>query len=222
MTNVPAARPPLLAGERQELGAGRRVLAHPTQQSRGHGAGSLGPGAAHAHAGVLGLDHHSDAVRRELLAQVVGDLAGEPFLGLHPAGEVVDGARQLGQPDDPVGGQVADVRDTHERQHVVLAQRPHRDVAHQHQLVVPLAVGERRHLERLRAEQLGVRLHQPTWRLGHVLVVDRETEGAEHVGCRVGGPVDLVVEATFEERSDGLAHRAAPVDDVSKTQYRAR
>ncbi len=58
----------------------------------------------------------------ELALQVVRDLAGQPFLGLYPSGVVVDRAGELGQPDDPLAGQVADVRHPDEREHVVLAQ----------------------------------------------------------------------------------------------------
>ena len=107
----------------------------------------VGPRAAQAHAAVLGLDHDADAARVEALVEVVGDLAGEPLLGLDAAGEELHGARELGEPEDPVGGQVADVGDARERQQVVLAQRADRDVADQHQLVVPGSVVERRQVE---------------------------------------------------------------------------
>jgi hypothetical protein len=53
-------------------------------------------------------------------------------------------------------GKVANVRDAAERQHVVLAQRPEGDVPGQHELVVPLVIGERGEVERVRAERLRV------------------------------------------------------------------
>ena len=60
---------------------------------------------------VLGLEHDADALRRELALQPAGDLRGQPLLDLQRAGEVVDHPRELGQPDDPLAGQVADVGD---------------------------------------------------------------------------------------------------------------
>ena len=195
-----------LAGEGEELGPGGGVLAELAEQPRGDRVRPLGAGAADAHAGVLGLDHDADAERVELALQVVGDLAGQPLLGLHPAGVEVDGAGQLGQPDDALAREVADVGDADERQHVVLAQGPHRDVAHEHQLVVLLAVGEGGHLERPRAEQLGVGVHQPARRVGQVVLVDRHTEGCEHLGGGRGRRVEPVVEAVLADRGDGLAH----------------
>ena len=86
--------------------------------------------------------------------QPVGDLPGQPLLYLRPAGEQLDHPGQLGQAQDPLARQVADVCDADERQHVVLADRVHRDVSGEHQLVVALVVGERREVERARAEHL--------------------------------------------------------------------
>ena len=97
---------------------------------------------------VLGLDDHADTARREVGLQPVGDLLGQPLLDLRAAGEQLDDPGELRQPEDPLAGQVADVRDADERQQVVLADRLHRDVAGEHQLVVPLVVGERGEVER--------------------------------------------------------------------------
>ena len=86
----------------------------------------------------------------------VGDLLGQPLLDLRAAGEQLDHPGELGQAEDPLARQVADVRDAEEREHVVLADRVHRDAARQHQLVVALVVGERGEVEGARAEHLGV------------------------------------------------------------------
>ena len=83
--------------------------------------------------------------------QPVGDLLGQPLLDLRAAGEQLDHPGELGQPEDPLAGQVPDVRDADERQQVVLAHRLHRDGAGEHQLVVALVVGERGELEGARA-----------------------------------------------------------------------
>jgi hypothetical protein len=62
------------------------------------------------------------------------------------------------------------VRDTGERQQVVLAQRVERDVACEDELVVALVVRERGQAERPRCEQLGVRGGDPARCVARVLV----------------------------------------------------
>ena len=52
--------------------------------------------------------------------QPAGDLRGESLLNLEIAGEQLDDADQLGQPQDALGGDVADVGDAVEGQQVVL------------------------------------------------------------------------------------------------------
>jgi hypothetical protein len=69
---------------------------------------------------------------------------------------VLDHSGQFGQSENTVARQVADMRDADERQQVVLADRAERDAAREDELVVALVVGERRQVERARAEQLGV------------------------------------------------------------------
>jgi hypothetical protein len=69
---------------------------------------------------VLGLQHHADALGRQLVLEPVGDLGGEPLLELQAAGEQLDHPGQLGQAQDAPGGQVADVGHPDERQQVVL------------------------------------------------------------------------------------------------------
>ena len=81
-------------------------------------------------------------------SQPVSCLPGESLLYLRSAGEHLDDASKLGQAEDAPAGEIADVRDAHERQHVVLAHRLHRNGPRKHQLVVGLVVGERREVER--------------------------------------------------------------------------
>ena len=171
----------------------RRVVAEAATQHRGDRAGSGGAGTTQAHAAVLGLDHDADSEGRQSVLEMVGDLAGEPLLGLGAAGEELDGPGQLGQSQDPVGGQVADVRDARERQQVVLAQRADRDVAHQDQLVVARGVVEGGQVEVGYGEQLGVGVDEPAWGLRHVGAGEWKTESGQERGGRSarGLEVDL-------------------------------
>ena len=163
----------LLAGARQgqELGPCGRVLAQRPGQRRGHRAGAGGAHPAQAHAGVFSLDHDADTPWVERGLEVVGDLLGEALLGLGPSAEEVDEPGQLGQAEDPLAGQVADGGDADEGQHVVLAQRPHRDVLDQDQLVVLLGVGEAGEVEGRDGQQLGIGGSHAAGRLQHRLVV---------------------------------------------------
>ena len=97
--------------QRQELAARARVVAHEPAQRRGDRRRARLLHAAERHAHVLGLEHDADALGRELALQPVGDLRRQPLLDLQRAGEVVDDAGELRQPDDPLAGEVADVRD---------------------------------------------------------------------------------------------------------------
>ena len=132
----------------EELGAGGGVVAELAVQRRGDRCGAGGADAANGHAQVLGLDDDTDAARRDLLLEPVGDLLGQPFLHLGAAGEQLDHPGQLGQAEDPLPGQVADMGDADERQQVVLAHRLHRDRAGDDQLVVSGVVGEGGQVER--------------------------------------------------------------------------
>jgi hypothetical protein len=76
---------------------------------------------------VLGLEHDADPLGRELPVEPVRDLLRQALLHLEGASTVVDDAGELRQPDDPLGGQVADVGDADEGQQMVLAQRVERD-----------------------------------------------------------------------------------------------
>jgi hypothetical protein len=76
---------------------------------------------------VLGVQHHADPLGFQFTIQPVGDLLGEPFLHLRSGREVLDHSGELGQPEDAVVGQVADVGDAGERQQVMLAEGSQRD-----------------------------------------------------------------------------------------------
>ena len=133
------------------------------------------------------VDHHPDAARGEVPLQVVGDLGGQPLLSLRAVGVEVHDAGQLGQAEDPVGGQVADVRDARERQHVVLAQRPERDVVDQHQLVVPLGVVEGGEVELGDGEHLRQGQRHPARGGGQVAVEVQAERGEQVAGRCLGG-----------------------------------
>ena len=74
------------AGQREELCAGGRVLTQRAEERRGDGAGTGRAHAAQAHARVLGLDHDPHAAGREVVLEVLGDLLGQPLLGLRRGG----------------------------------------------------------------------------------------------------------------------------------------
>ena len=115
---------------------------------------------------------------RELGLEPAGDLRREALLHLQEAGEVLHHAGQLGQPDDAVAGQVADVRDARERQEVVLAERVERDPARHDELVVAAVVRERRRREGRRRQQLGVHARHAARRVAPALVASRSTPSA--------------------------------------------
>ena len=128
------------------------------------------PDAAQGHAQVLGLDDHTDTARGQVLLQPVGHLLGQPLLDLQVAGEQLEHPGELRQAQDPLAGQVADVRHPGEGQQVVLAQGVQRDVPGDDQLVVALVVGEGRQVELRGGQQLGVGGGHPAGRLGQVRV----------------------------------------------------
>lgn len=76
----------------------------------------------HLSAEMRRLEMHGDAAGRDQLHERVGDLLAEAFLHGEPACEQPDEAGQLGDADDLVAGDVADVRCAVERQRVMLAE----------------------------------------------------------------------------------------------------
>src|SRR3954447_369408 len=92
--------------QREELGAGARVLPdQPVKSGRGRSrAGLLHPAQRHAH--VLRVKYDADTLGPEPALEPVRHLRGQPLLHLQIAGEQVDDACQLGQADDALVGYV--------------------------------------------------------------------------------------------------------------------
>src|ERR1700733_745617 len=105
---------------------------------------------------MVGFEDDAYPLRLEVFLQPVCYLDGEAFLDLEVPGEQLHHPGQLGQPQDPFGGYVADVGHAVEGQEVVLAQRVEGDVPGQDQLVVALVVGEGGEVERLGRQELGI------------------------------------------------------------------
>ena len=100
------------------------------------------PDAAGGHAAMRGLDDHGHAARPERIVQRMGDLVGEPFLELKPAGECVDQARQLRNPDDPLVRPIADMGDAEDRREMMFAGRDQRNGSQQDSFVITVGFGE--------------------------------------------------------------------------------
>ena len=100
--------------------------------------------------------------RVEVVLEPAGDLAGEPFLGLEVAGEQPHHPGQLGQPENPRAGQVADMSYSDKRQQMMLADRMQRNRAGNDQLVVSGVVGKRGQIEGAWGEHLGVGVRHPS------------------------------------------------------------
>ena len=110
----------------------------------------------------------------------VGDLHRHALLDLQAPGEEVHDAGELGQADDPLAGQVADVGHAVEREQVVLAQRVEGDRGGHDHLVVAL-VGERRRVELARGEHLGERGRDAPRRLGEALTGEVGAQGDQQI-----------------------------------------
>ena len=83
--------------------------------------------AAHARAEVRGLEMNGDAVRSDEPGEGVRDLLAEPLLHGEAPREQPDDPRQLGEPDDLLARDVADVGAAVERKRVMFAQARERD-----------------------------------------------------------------------------------------------
>ena len=96
--------------------------------------------AAHAHAHVLGLKHHHDALRIQLLDQGVGNLRSQTLLHLRTLRIHFDQTRQLRQAAHTAVGRrdVGDVGLAEERHQVMLAHGVEIDVAHKHHFAAVL------------------------------------------------------------------------------------
>lgn len=94
---------------------------------------------------MVGFDDHANTLRSQMLGEPAGHLHGETFLCLEVSCEQLHDSCQLGQAEDVLGGQVANVCNAMEREEVVLAERGERNVPYQYQLVVsttrPASIG---------------------------------------------------------------------------------
>src|SRR5579871_4324952 len=88
------------------------------------------------HASMGSLNDNGDASRLEHTIQGIGDLRRHSLLNLHASRVDLDDPGQFGDADNPLVGQVAEMRPPDDRRHVVLAVRYETDIAQQHHLVI--------------------------------------------------------------------------------------
>src|SRR5262245_25138752 len=100
----------------QELLANAGVVADRAAKRRRDGPAAGLADAAKRHAHVLRLEEDADAARAQLGLQPVGDLRRQTLLDLQVACEQLYDPRKFAQSEDPLTGQVSDVRDAVERQ----------------------------------------------------------------------------------------------------------
>lgn len=103
------SRSPVDADEAEKLVPGLGLLLEAAEDAGGDGGGGRLLNAAHDHAQVAGLHDDGDALGLEDLHDGVGDLLGEALLDLKATGEHLGDARELGEADDGIRGDVADV-----------------------------------------------------------------------------------------------------------------
>ena len=115
--------------EREELAPQRLVLVVQAAPDRRDRDGAVLLDAAHRGAEVRRLEPTATPRAPVELAQPVGDLLGDPLLHREPPRVEPHEPRQLGDAEDLVAGDVADVRAAVERQRVVLAERVEADRA---------------------------------------------------------------------------------------------
>lgn len=100
---------PVDANKAKELVPGLGLALEAAQDAAGDGGGRRLLDAAHDHAEVGRLHDDGDALGLEDLHDGVGHLLGEALLDLEPAGEHLGDAGQLGETDDCLVGDVANV-----------------------------------------------------------------------------------------------------------------
>ncbi len=97
------------ANKAQKLVARLGLALKAAEDAAGYGRGAGLLDAAHHHAQVAGLHDDGDALGLENLHDGVGDLLGQALLDLQAAGVHFGDAGELGEADDGVAGDVADV-----------------------------------------------------------------------------------------------------------------
>ena len=105
------------------------------------------------------------------------------------------------QADDAVAGQVTDVDDADERQQVRFAHRPDRDIAGDHEFVVPLVVVERGEGELAGSQQFGVSTRHPGGCLGQPAGCRVDAEGGEEGGDGAFRGDEIPVGSSFDRRA---------------------
>lgn len=116
-----------LAAQREELASQLRILVVGAPPVGGAGAGFDLPDAPHLRTQMHRFQVDRNAVRQQDLLQRFGELAADALLHREAAGEQPHQSGQLGQAEDVLVGDVADVRLAEERQSVVLAEGEERD-----------------------------------------------------------------------------------------------
>ncbi len=91
---------------------------------------------SHLHTHVPALDDDAEGFGFDVLVERICDLRREPFLDLQAPREDVNETSELAQAHDLLVRDVADMRDTHKREHVMLAEGADLDVLLHHDLVV--------------------------------------------------------------------------------------
>ena len=122
--------------ELEELRPGSRVVLEDAEHRARDRDRVLFLDAAHRHAQVRSLHDDADAERPDLVAQRLGDLAGQALLHLQAAREDLDQARDFAEPDDAALRYVSDVTFSEKRQQVMLAEAIEVDVLDDHHLVI--------------------------------------------------------------------------------------
>src|SRR5690606_13149672 len=196
--------------EPQELLARLQVLQEDARRGAGDRLRVLLLHAAHHHAQVVRLDDDAHALGPQRVPHRLRDLVRHPLLHLEPPREDLDDARQLRQADDLAVRDVGDVDLAEERKHVVLAQRVHFDVLHEHHVVVILV--EDRVADHL-VHGEPVAACQPRQALLHAL---RRTRQALALRILAEPPQDLADQVL---ESDILELRAAGVRRLSPPSH---
>lgn len=105
----PRGQSPVDADEAEELVSSLGLALEAAEDARSDCGGRGLLDAAHGHAEMRGFHDDGDALGLEDLHDGVGDLLGEALLNLKAAREHLGDAREFGEADDGVGGDVADV-----------------------------------------------------------------------------------------------------------------
>jgi len=125
--------------ESKDFGAAGGVFLEDAAEGAGdHGTAGFSD-AADGHAGVYGFDDAGGADGVEFFHESVGDLGGEAFLNLWPAGVAVDEAGEFAQTDDFPIGKIGNMGPAGEGKEVMFAEGMELDIAKEDDFVVSFA-----------------------------------------------------------------------------------